>query len=80
MSKPELSRRERARLALVLPALLGLAGCFSLPPPEPTGHGLVSAQAPDFDLPATGKPPGKVSLASLTSGTAVVLVFYRGHW
>ncbi len=75
------------RLAVV--ALFGLtgllAGCFSLPPADPTTRAVVGQPAPAFELPCTD--PGtenpvrtKVSLATLTSGTSLVVVFYRGHW
>ena len=61
-------------------ALLALAGCFSLPPPAAPERAAAGTHAPDFSLPRTGSPPGKLSLADLTSGTTAVLVFYRGHW
>lgn len=81
-----------ARLHWLAPlALVALAGCFSLPPPETPDKIPVGARAPEFALPralvtadAQGKvvdaAPGKASLAELTSGTTAVLVFYRGHW
>lgn len=75
------NRKRTVAIALAIVGIAALIGGFSYLDYKLLTRGSdepVAARAPEFDLPDQGG--NRVSLTSLRTNGAAVLVFYRGHW